>query len=156
MKRIIIKVGAWTLGLTIFMLFLALASFAQTVNCTGDKYTIKCEAKAAAAAAVFTTTKIPYTYQNMWLCAVKHKPDATQPTAAWDYTLTDEFGVDLMGGAGTDRSESATQIDYPIVDSVSGQRACVPVRSNNLSIAISNNAVNNAGILFELVFDTNK
>ena len=149
MKKIIVFTVIAILGLASF-------SFAQGINCNGDKYTIKCYAKAAAGAAVYTATKIPYTYQNMWLCGVRHKPDATTPTASWDYTIKDDFGVDLMGTAGTDRSETATQIDYPIVDTTSGQRACVPVRSNYLLLTVSGNSVNNAGIYFELLFDTNK
>jgi hypothetical protein len=77
-------------------------------------------------------------------------------TAAWDYTLTDEFGVDLLGGAGADRSETATQVVYPIVDATSSQRACVPVRGNNLTLTITGNSVNAADSTLQFVFDSLK
>ena len=138
----------------IVMLLMTGISYAQLVECTGDKYVIKCYAKAAAAAAVYTPKKIAYPYTGMWLCAAQNKPGATAPTAAWDYTLTNDFGADLLGTAGMNRSETATEIVYPIVDANTTQRACVPVRGNNLTLTISGNSVNAADMYIELWFES--
>jgi len=40
-------------------------------------------------------------------------PGTVNPTAAWDATLTDASGADLMGGALANRSASAAEIAHP-------------------------------------------
>ena len=72
-----------------------------------------------------------------WIFWVKTIPGATQPTADYDITLTDQDAVDVAGGALADRSASLNQSAKPTG----------PGWINGLlTINITNNSVNSAGI----------
>ena len=89
-------------------------------------------------------------YDNQWLCQIITNPGTTQPTDNYDIYLKYD-GADLLGGAGVDRDTANTEIAYPIVDSVSGQRACVPV-PGTLVFSLANNSVKSAVGTMEVHF----
>ncbi len=67
-------------------------------------------------------------------------PGATAPTANYDITIEDEFGVDIMGGALTDRSATLTEQAMPLI-------AVTPVPrmvNGALTFKLANNSVNSA------------
>lgn len=67
-------------------------------------------------------------------------PGATAPTAAYDVTLLDSDGMDIMGGELTDLSATVTAQFVPKINSVYGTRF---VRGP-LSMTLSGNSVNGA------------
>jgi hypothetical protein len=89
-------------------------------------------------------------FGGQWLCQIITNPGTTQPTDNYDIYLKYE-GSDLLGGAGVDRDTANTEIAYPIVDSVSGQRACVPV-PGTLVFSLANNSVKSAVGTMEIHF----
>ncbi len=89
-------------------------------------------------------------FGGQWLCQIVTNPGSTAPTDNYDIYLKYD-GADLLGGAGENRDTSNTEIAYPIVDSVSGQRACVPV-PGTLTLSIENNSVNSATGTIEIHF----
>ena len=46
---------------------------------------------------------------NGWIIRVETNPGSTAPTALWDLTLTDQDGLDVMGGVLANRSATATE-----------------------------------------------
>jgi len=52
-----------------------------------------------------------------YLFMTKSDPDGTTvPSAAWDWTIKDDHGIDLMGGLGADTSETAGVLKIPKLD----------------------------------------
>ena len=49
-----------------------------------------------------------------WILLVETDPGVTTPTAAYDVTLVNDNGRDIMGGALTDRSDTATEAVMPL------------------------------------------
>ncbi len=83
---------------------------------------------------------------------VKSYPGATAPTDASDLTITDSYGVDLLGGKGTNLIDST---DYTQT-LVGPSGAYAPQRSiGTKSVTITNNAVANAVINLILDFTVN-
>jgi hypothetical protein len=89
-------------------------------------------------------------FDNQWLCQIVTNPGTTGPTDNYDIYLKYD-GADLLGGAGVDRDTANTEIAYPIIDSVSGQRACVPV-PGTLVFSLANNSVKSAVGTMEIHF----
>jgi len=73
---------------------------------------------------------------------VETDPGATAPTAAYDITLKNADGLDVMGGKLADRSATATEGSQPY-DAGGSVYLKIPVRGP-LTIAITNNIVNAA------------
>ena len=73
---------------------------------------------------------------------VETDPGSTAPTAAYDITLKNSGGVDIMGGKLGDRSATATETEIPY-NSNESVHLTYPVRGP-LTLAISNNSVNSA------------
>ena len=72
---------------------------------------------------------------------------ATSPTASYDMTLTDQDGVDLLGGLGANVSASATT-DFPSVTTDSASSTTVPRPTvGDLDLAITNAGAANGGIV---------
>ena len=75
-------------------------------------------------------------YQGWMLYEVRTDPGSTAPTANYDITLIDEFGIDIAGGQllnrHTSTSERVALIDPPIL------------RATSFTITLANNAVNSA------------
>lgn len=86
-----------------------------------------------------------------WLCSITTNPSSSTPTD--NYTITLKYdGADILGGAcSANRDTSNTEITYPIVDSVSGQRACVPVYGT-LVFGLDDNSDTSSGGTVEFLF----
>ena len=91
-------------------------------------------------------------FGGLWLCQIVTNPGAGAAAPTDDYdTYLKYDGADLLGGAGENRDTSNTEIAYPVVDSVSGQRACVPV-PGTLVFSLANNSVDEATGTMEIHF----
>jgi hypothetical protein len=51
-----------------------------------------------------------------FLTRVATDPEATAPTADWDFTLADISGADILGGEGADHHTSTSETFLPKVD----------------------------------------
>jgi len=72
----------------------------------------------------FTATDTAYPIEG-YLMLVETDPDGTAaPTAAYDITLKNTNGVDVMGGALSDRSATATEMTMPLLN---GSYTMLPV-----------------------------
>ena len=72
----------------------------------------------------FTATDTGYPI-DAYLMMVETDPDGTAvPTAAYDITLKNANGVDVMGGALSNRSATATEITLPLLN---GNYTMIPV-----------------------------
>ena len=86
--------------------------------------------------------------RGLKLYSVKAIPGATAPTDATDLTITDEYGVDLLGGKGTDLIDATTKTFIPAGPGAFAQPALI---TGTISATITNNAVNSA--VFKLVLE---
>ena len=77
-------------------------------------------------------------------------PGATAPQAAYDITLTDSDGIDLMGGRMADRSATASEAAVPEI--ASGVPWPRPV-DGALTLTITNNNVNSAIVVAKFFFE---
>lgn len=90
------------------------------------------------------TAAVGAVVNGMYLQQVITTPDAsTGPTASYDMTLSTAASMDIMGGALGSLSNSAQEIAFPSTSSISGP---VLVPSGNLTLKVTNNSVNSAGI----------
>lgn len=75
---------------------------------------------ADADAATIPDTALPNDFieaiKGWYLYAIQTKPGAgdVAPTADYNVTLEDSIGMDILGGAGADRSASATEWAMPL------------------------------------------
>ncbi len=81
--------------------------------------------------------------------AMETNPGTTSPTANWDVTLVDDAGFDLLGGAGANRSATATERALPVVGT--GVVGTAPTNGDT-TVTITGNSVNSAGIVIDLWF----
>lgn len=77
-------------------------------------------------------------------------PGATNPTAAYDVTLVDQSGHDVLEGVGADRSATVVQ-HVPIVYTGTSLHPAVD-EADTLTLQIANNAVHGAGVTIDLYF----
>jgi len=93
-----------------------------------------------------------YDLKGLYLYEVRAKFSDTPATINSDLTITDDFGVDLLGGAGTDMLDSADYTSVP-----AGTSATVyfkrPV-TGNITANIIGNLVNDAVIYIRAIFVT--
>lgn len=88
---------------------------------------------ALTPAAIVTTGQYnSYLAGRECLMAVT-APGVTNPTAAYDITILDEYGVDVFGGELTNRSASANEQAIPIFGTHKTSRICAGPWSFNLS-----------------------
>ena len=74
-----------------------------------------------------------------------------QPTASWAFTLTDADSIDLLGGVGSGRSNSANQISVPKQDSAQALYGPVYLDpSGALTLNVSGNSVASAKMTIKL------
>jgi len=114
---------------------------------------LECTADSAAATYPAYTLKSKggntIDLTGYFLYSAKAWPGATAPTDATDLTITDIDGVDLLGGRGTDfidaTSKTSTSAGTLVTDMP------MPITSN-LTITITNNAVNSAVCYIKLLF----
>ncbi|MCC7371652.1 MAG: hypothetical protein IT306_24755 [Chloroflexi bacterium] len=78
-----------------------------------DKYSIAWVSDAAGAVSGNT-----FAVEAGELVQVRYIPDGggTQPSAAYDVTMTDANGVDVLGGTGADLSQTASTVHVPAVN----------------------------------------
>jgi len=88
---------------------LSTLTFAWTSDATGD---------------VTSTTSTAITDQivGKYVVMAVTSPDTTAPTAAYDITITDAYGADIMGGKLADRSATASEQVVPYIGALYGSR----------------------------------
>lgn len=106
--------------------------FTCTADSDGDFY-----------ATTFSDDRI----KGMFIVQVDTTPGATNPTAAWDATLKDAGGQDLMGGSILNRSASAKETALPLYTTGVYYQ---PVVKDSLVLAITGNSVNAAVIVVDV------
>lgn len=90
--------------------------------------------------------------RGMKLYSVKAIPGDTAPTDETDLTITDEYGVDLLGGKGENLIDATSKNWIPAGPSNFALPALI---TGNITLTITNNAVASAvtTIILELVGD---
>ncbi len=103
---------------------------------------------ADAALATFPATIInaldnisKYDLRGMFLSEVKTIPGATGPTDDTDFTITDEYGIDLLTTRGTNAIDNATK---NWIASGGSSNYPMPLITGNITLTITNNSVNSA------------
>jgi len=99
----------------------------------------------AAANGSFTSYTISDAQMLKYLKGLAYQaetnPGSTAPTAAYDITITNAGGNDIMGGALADRSATATERAAPVLASGTEYPAAI---NGPLTLNITNNSVNAA------------
>lgn len=120
------------------------AGVVQTSKSLRDMVIVQLAWTAAANGSVpdHVITDPGFSLDGFSLLAMETIPgaDAKAPQAAYDITLTNASGCDLLGGAGEDRSASAAEMVCPL----SGTTVIVPPVDGALTFALANNNVNGA------------
>ena len=95
---------------------------------------------------------VSFDIRGLKLYSVKAYPGSTAPTDATDLTITDEFGVDLLGTKGTNFIDATSKTWIPAGPENYSFPALI---TGNITVNISNNAVKSAvtTIILELVGD---
>ena len=90
--------------------------------------------------------------RGLKLYSVKAYPGAVAPTDGTDLTITDKYGVDLLGGKGTDLIDATSKTWIPIGPAGYALPALI---TGNITVNITNNLVNSAvvNLVLELVGD---
>ena len=90
--------------------------------------------------------------RGLKLYSVKAIPGGTAPTDATDLTITDEYGVDLLGGKGENLIDATSKTWIPVGPANYSIPAFV---TGNITVNITGNAVNSAvtTLVLELVGD---
>lgn len=89
--------------------------------------------------------------QGLYLYFIQTNPGATGPTnGAWDVTIKDANGYEILGNAADNLSSTDTQTKFPLFD---GANISYPIMaSTSYTITIEGNAVNSANAVIELYF----
>ena len=118
---------------------------------------LTCTADAAAAtypATVVNTLEniSDWDLRGLKLYSVKAYPGAVAPTDGTDLTITDKYGVDLLGGKGENLIDATSKTWIPAGPENYSFPALI---TGNITVNISNNAVKSAvtTIILELVGD---
>lgn len=90
-----------------------------------------------------------YVMPGLQLYSVKVIPGTTGPTADSDMTITDEYGVDLLGGKGTNLIKNAAKTWA--LFGPSGYYIS-PIVTGELTLTITGNSVNSATITIVIEF----
>ena len=109
-----------------------------TFTCTAD-----------AADGSFPQTNITDAIEGE-LLQLETNPGATAPTANYDIVLNDDQGADVLMGVGANRHTSTTEI-AGIVFSGTSYHPYVD-KTQTLTLVITNNSVNSAGIVVKLYY----
>lgn len=124
------------------------------------KLVLTCTAGTAGEAGAYPATVLNalavdsngslFDIRGMKIYSVKAYPGDTAPTDATDVTITDEFGVDLLGGKGADLVDATTKTFIPSGPGAFAQPALI---TGNITINITNNSVASAvtTIIIELM-----
>lgn len=90
-----------------------------------------------------------YDLRGLSLYSVKAIPGTTGPTDNSDLTITDEDGVDLLGGKGENIIDNATSSFIPAGPGAFAQPAPI---TGDITINLSGNSVNSAVVTLVLLF----
>lgn len=117
------------------------------------KLVLTCTADAANAsfpATILNDLQSQFLLEGLQLYSIKTIPGATAPTADSDITVTDEYGVDLLGGKGTNLI-SNTAKKWALFGPQNYTASALI--TGDVTINISNNNVNSAvlTIVIELI-----
>lgn len=114
------------------------------LTCTGDA------ANGSFPATVLNTLQTDFRLEGLQFYSIKTIPGGTAPTDNSDITITDEYGVDLLGGKGTNLI-SATLKKWALFGPENF--AVSALITGNTTITITNNVVNSAviTIILELI-----
>ena len=90
--------------------------------------------------------------RGLKLYSVKSYPGATAPTDATDLTITDKFGVDLLGGKGADAIDATSKTWIPFGPADYALPALI---TGDITVNITNNLVDSAiaTLVLEIVGD---
>jgi hypothetical protein len=89
---------------------------------------------------------------GMYLRYMVTIPSTPAPTASYDITLVgDTSTLDLLGGAGADRSDSAAEQVMPIISTTAQKRLI----TENLTFKVAAQAVHSAVFSVQLIFTRN-
>jgi len=87
--------------------------------------------------------------RGLKLYSVKAIPGTTAPTDATDLTITDEYGIDLLGGKGTDLIGATSKTWIPIGPAGYALPALI---TGNVTVTITGNLIASAVITIVLEF----
>jgi hypothetical protein len=120
---------------------------------------LTCTAGTAGEAGAFPATIINplavdsvgslFDLRGLKLYSVKVIPGATAPTDATDLTITDEYGIDLLGGKGTDLIGATSKTWIPIGPAGYALPALI---TGNVTVTITGNLIASAVITIVLEF----
>ena len=121
------------------------------LTCTADSVAATYPATVVNPLAV-DSNGYSYDIRGLKLYSVKAYPGTTAPTDATDLTITDEFGVDLLGGKGANLIDATSKTWVPAGPAGYAFPALI---TGNITVTITNNAVVSAvtTIILELVGD---
>jgi hypothetical protein len=115
------------------------------------KLVLTCTAGTGAQAGAYPATVLnplavdsngnSFDIRGMKLYSVKAYPGTTAPTDATDATITDEFGIDILGGKGSDLIDATTKTFIPSGPGAFAQPALI---TGNITLNITSNSVESA------------
>ncbi len=103
---------------------------------------------ADAADGSFPSTVLP-AFEGRVLQLVTN-PGATAPTDNYDVVVTNQHGHDVLQGVGANRDTANTEV-APVVYTGTSLHPVVD-ETDTLTVAISNNVVNSAEVVVEIVY----
>lgn len=118
------------------------------LTCTADADAATYPATVINPLAV-TSDGRTFDLRGLKLYSVKAYPGETAPTDATDLTVTDEFGVDLIGGRGTNLIDATDKTWTPAGPASYNFPALV---TGNITVTITNNSVKSAVVTLVLEF----
>lgn len=121
-----------------------------THSVTGNVRKIIATCVADAADGSFPATALPAFEGRLTDLVVN--PGATSPTAAYDLTVVDQNGHDVLEGAGANLSASATS-KSAIVYAATAIHPKID-ETDTLTLTLANNSVNSAQVAIELTYVT--
>jgi hypothetical protein len=149
MKKLILSLSLITLMLLTTVPVYAAGTCVETIADFTTIRELKFVCTADASDASYPSTIVSSTsiamIKGWYLLMGSAYNGATAPTALYDIALTDSTGVDILGTGGANRAGTAGVSSQftPITDTVYATTGLRPV-TTNLTMAITNNAVNSA------------
>lgn len=120
----------------------------QAADTTGPVRRIIFTCTADAADGSFPSTAVTAKFNGELLMFITD-PQAVAPTVNYDIVLTNQYGADVLGGSAANRSDTATETAVPVIGTYFRPYTA---KGDTLTLAISNNSVNSAGIVATLYY----
>jgi hypothetical protein len=86
---------------------------------------------------------------GMKLKMMKTNPGTVAPTDAYNITLIDADGLDVLGGAGATRDGANSEICIPVISGIASE---IPITDEVLSFTLTGNSVNSAVGVAKFIF----